>query len=139
MILRRLHSSFRLPPTIQQLLAHPSSAQITVSGWIKSVRRQKNVAFAVLTDGSCTQGLQAVFVGGGDAVKGYVPAKRKCVRAHVFSRLANGTAVRLTGKLVPSPGARQDKELLVDLSKGSGSGQVDGVHILGTCDPEVGP
>jgi asparaginyl-tRNA synthetase len=82
MILRRLASScsssptsFKLPPTIRQLLAHPSPAEpskITVSGWIKSVRKQKNVAFAVLTDGSCKQGLQAVFVGGGDGVKGYV-------------------------------------------------------------------
>jgi asparaginyl-tRNA synthetase len=81
MILRRLASSscssFKLPPTIRQLLARPNSVDpqtITVSGWIKSVRRQKNVAFAVVTDGSSTQGLQAVFVGGGEGVKGYVLA-----------------------------------------------------------------
>lgn len=82
MILRRLASScstsptsFKLPPTIRQLLHRTSSldpSTITVSGWIKSVRRQKNVTFAVLTDGSSTQGLQAVFVGGGEGVKGYV-------------------------------------------------------------------
>lgn len=40
-----------------------------MSGWIKSVRKQKNVAFAVLTDGSSAQGLQAVFVGGAAGVK----------------------------------------------------------------------
>lgn len=61
---------------------------------------------------------------------------------HVFFsyRLTNGAAVRLTGKLVPSPGAGQEKELLVDLSKGdTNPGQIDKVHVLGKCDPEVGP
>jgi asparaginyl-tRNA synthetase len=72
MIIRRLASTFKLPPTIRQLLATTNSQYspiITVSGWIKSVRRQKNVAFAVLTDGSSSQGLQAVFLGGGESVK----------------------------------------------------------------------
>jgi asparaginyl-tRNA synthetase len=64
---------------------------------------------------------------------------------HVFFsyRLTNGAAVRLTGKLVPSPGVGQEKELLIDLSKDITSsysaGQPDRVHILGKCDPEVGP
>ena len=155
-ILRRLASScssspasFKLPPTIRQILARPNSANsptITVSGWIKSVRRQKNVAFAVLTDGSSTQGLQAVFVGGGEGVKGYVLVFLLKCWGHVFfsCRLTNGAAVRLTGKLVPSPGVGQEKELLIDLSKDNtissyGTGQPDRVHILGKCDPEVGP
>ena len=52
------------PPTIRQLLAPGytgQKAQIQVNGWIKSVRRQKNVEFAVISDGSSTNGLQAVF------------------------------------------------------------------------------
>ncbi|KAM6496493.1 hypothetical protein JOM56_006966 [Amanita muscaria] len=73
MIRRRLLSSFTsstycLPQTISQLLAHHIDVQgsqqpatITVTGWIKSIRRQKNVSFAVLTDGSPPKGLQAVF------------------------------------------------------------------------------
>lgn len=32
----------------------------TISGWIKSIRKQKNIWFAVITDGSSMQGLQAV-------------------------------------------------------------------------------
>jgi hypothetical protein len=45
---------------------------------------------------------------------------------------------------VPSPGAGQEKELLIDLSKpdttsSSTAGQAAGVHVLGKCDPEVGP
>lgn len=71
---RRLFST-RLPRTIHQLLSsadnttHASS--VRVSGWVKSVRRQKNVAFAVITDGSSSNGLQAVFTD--------VTAAKQCV------------------------------------------------------------
>ncbi|RDB19575.1 Asparagine--tRNA ligase [Hypsizygus marmoreus] len=132
MILRRFASSvasFKLPPTICQLLAGPTLPEpptITVSGWIKSIRRQKNVAFAVVSDGSSATGLQAVFTGNGEGIKG----------------LTNGAAVRLTGKLVPSPGAGQEKELLVDLGKpGEASeGKAKGnLQVLGSCDPEAYP
>ena len=53
-----------LTPTVRQLLAPgtPGSPKpIQVNGWVKSVRRQKRVAFAVITDGSSSEGLQAVF------------------------------------------------------------------------------
>ena len=57
-----------LPPTIRQLLRSPLSSNLpkstTVSGWIKSIRKQKNISFAVITDGSSTKGLQAVLVKG---------------------------------------------------------------------------
>ena len=64
MLARRLFSSTTLPPTIRQLLAAtPVSPQsiVQVNGWVKSVRRQKKVAFAVISDGSSEPGLQAVF------------------------------------------------------------------------------
>jgi asparaginyl-tRNA synthetase len=71
MFLRRFASSaaanrFSLPPTIRQLLAEPpqTESNTVVSGWIKSIRKQKNVSFAVLTDGSSTTGLQAVLLKG---------------------------------------------------------------------------
>jgi asparaginyl-tRNA synthetase len=41
-------------------------------------------------------------------------------------RLTNGTSVRLTGALAPSPGPGQDSELLAEA-----------VEVLGPCDPEV--
>ncbi|KAJ7281497.1 asparaginyl-tRNA synthetase [Mycena rebaudengoi] len=104
---------FRLPPTIRQVLARNLGPEITVTGWIKSIRKQKRVAFGVLTDGSSTAGLQAVFHEGfGDRVK----------------EITNGTSVRLRGNLVDSPGAGQDKEL-----------QVEQLDILGTCDPDTYP
>ncbi|KAG6872038.1 hypothetical protein C0995_013693 [Termitomyces sp. Mi166 len=133
MLLRRfasfLHSSaktgpFKLPPTIKQLLASPVQQEeqlVTVSGWIKSIRRQKNVSFAVLTDGSSSQGLQAIFLENGEGVK----------------VLMNGAAVQLTGKLVPSPGTGQEKKLVIDSKKSADSHADNQIKILGTCDPEA--
>ena len=46
-------------------------------------------------------------------------------------RLTNGAAVRLTGRLVSSPGKEQSCELLVD------ENDVGRVVVLGECDPEV--
>jgi asparaginyl-tRNA synthetase len=61
MLFRRFVSTF--PPTIRQLLSSSTNPESTVqvNGWVKSVRRQKKVSFAVITDGSCSPGLQAVF------------------------------------------------------------------------------
>jgi hypothetical protein len=64
MLLRRCASTTKLPLTIRQLLSSPQvtsqEIKVQVNGWIKSVRRQKNVTFAVINDGSCASGLQAV-------------------------------------------------------------------------------
>lgn len=86
-VLRSPHN-YRLPPTITQLLksnAEPQTADATtttVSGWIKSIRKQKNVSFAVITDGSSDKGLQAVLL----KKKGQSEDEsviRRCVTAHI--------------------------------------------------------
>ncbi|KAF9050761.1 asparaginyl-tRNA synthetase [Hymenopellis radicata] len=104
---------YRLPPTISRLSKAPVNSEelVSVTGFVKSVRRQKRVSFAVISDGSSAQGLQAVF-GNNTLING----------------VTNGASVRLTGKLVESPGQKQDKELLVEATE-----------ILGECDPEVYP
>jgi hypothetical protein len=76
MMFCRLASSLspnRLPPTIRQLLSTPnlSQSEVSVHGWVKSVRHQKRLAFAVITDGSSQKGIQAVFTDPLQA-KGYV-------------------------------------------------------------------
>ncbi|PSR70746.1 hypothetical protein PHLCEN_2v13366 [Hermanssonia centrifuga] len=111
MIFRRFLSSSTLPPSIRQLLStHTPSdptAPVRVNGWVRSVRRQKRVAFAHITDGSSHQGLQAVFTNV-DLAKG----------------LTNGASVSLSGTLLESPGAGQDKELVVQA-----------VDVIGECEP----
>ncbi|KAI0780982.1 asparaginyl-tRNA synthetase [Trametes elegans] len=116
MLVRRFLSSASasLPPTIRQLLAlppPPSAAAIQVNGWVKSIRRQKKVAFAVISDGSSEPGLQAVFTD-----------------VTLAKHLTNGASVRLLGTLADSPGAGQAKEL-----------QVSEAEVLGECDPESYP
>lgn len=73
-------STSALPPTIQQLLSPRASnsirSKVEVNGWVKSVRRQKRVAFAVITDGSSAEGLQAVFTNT-ELAKQYVSSTHK--------------------------------------------------------------
>ncbi|KAH8093263.1 hypothetical protein BXZ70DRAFT_390000 [Cristinia sonorae] len=116
MFARRLFStsSSSLPPTIRQILAsNTHSTPVQVNGWIKSIRKQAKVAFAVVTDGSSSQTLQAVFTK--DAL-----AEAK--------NLTNGACVRLNGTLAKSIGPGQDVEL-----------QVDKVECLGECTSEEYP
>lgn len=65
LIMRRFLSTSSLPPTIRQLLSARVQKQggppVQVNGWVKSVRLQKNIAFAVISDGTSDRGLQAVF------------------------------------------------------------------------------
>ncbi|KAK6992234.1 Asparaginyl-tRNA synthetase [Favolaschia claudopus] len=105
---------FALPPTILQILARNEvDEKVTVTGWVKSIRKQKRVAFGVLSDGSSPTGLQAVFHEDlGERVK----------------QITNGTSICVRGSIVKSPGSGQDKELLVDE-----------VEILGECDAETYP
>ncbi|KAI0922305.1 hypothetical protein AcW1_003957 [Taiwanofungus camphoratus] len=111
--MRRFLSTSSLPPTIRQLLSARVQKQggppVQVNGWVKSVRLQKNIAFAVISDGTSDRGLQAVFKD-----------------VDLAKRLANGVSVRLCGRLSDSPGRGQDKEL-----------QVDSVEVLGECDQAV--
>jgi asparaginyl-tRNA synthetase len=134
MILRRHLTTLSkgLRPTIGQLLSQTHSTSpttpITVNGWVKSVRRQKRVAFAVITDGSSPQGLQAVFADPALARR-YVPMVLSVLTSRSYScddSLTNGAAVRLTGVLTDSIGAGQAKEL-----------QVHKADVVGPCDPEV--
>jgi asparaginyl-tRNA synthetase len=134
-----------LPPTIRQLLRSPLSSNFpkstttttTVSGWIKSIRKQKNISFAVITDGSSTKGLQAVLVKEDEDLLrrycyvSYIHVFRTYMHFLLLLRLTNGAAVRLTGRLVFSPGKEQSCELLVDKN------DVGEVVVLGECDPEA--
>ncbi|KAL0949111.1 hypothetical protein HGRIS_009198 [Hohenbuehelia grisea] len=88
-----------ITPNVHDLLTQPlaeNGTTVSAHGWLKSIRRQKKVAFAVLSDGSDTVGLQAVFED---------PAMTKS--------FTNGTAVQLSGELMHSRAAGQDREILV--------------------------
>ncbi|KIY69872.1 asparaginyl-tRNA synthetase [Cylindrobasidium torrendii FP15055 ss-10] len=104
--------SYKLPPTIAQIPKSGRPGQeISVTGFIRSVRRQKRVSFAVISDGSNASGLQAVFA-----------------NSSLVDNLTNGASARFSGKLVESPGKKQDLELAVDQ-----------VEVLGACDAATYP
>ncbi|KAG8776768.1 asparaginyl-tRNA synthetase [Serendipita sp. 405] len=125
---RRLFSSSKcvrsdtLPKTVRQLLAEglrdvqedgSRPDETVVRGWVKSVRRQKKIAFAQVSDGTDldARGLQVVFE-----------------RPELAENLNIGTSVAITGSLVKSPGSGQSLEF-----------QARNVNIVGACDPEEYP
>lgn len=143
MFLRRLYSTaahpakFRLPPTIRQLLSlsNQENATTSVTGWIKSVRKQKNITFAVISDGTTAEGLQAVVLKqqgtAPELLRRYVHFLGAKIGTLTEGRLTNGTAVRLTGNLTKSPGRGQEWELVVQ------EGDKDAIEVLGDCDIDV--
>ncbi|USW59448.1 Class II Aminoacyl-tRNA synthetase/Biotinyl protein ligase (BPL) and lipoyl protein ligase (LPL) [Septoria linicola] len=90
--------------------AGETEQDVTVNGWVRSVRKQKRVAFAHIGDGTTTKPLQAV------------------LKPEQAANLSYGTAVTLTGAWTPSQGGKQAREL-----------QVSGVEILGENHAESNP
>jgi aspartyl/asparaginyl-tRNA synthetase len=61
--IRRLHTARQsLPKTIKSILndQSPIDTSVSINGWIRSVRTQKNVSFANVNDGSNMKGIQAI-------------------------------------------------------------------------------
>jgi len=69
--------------------------EYTVSGWVKTHRRSKNVSFIELSDGSCVKGLQLVIE---PDLTGYT----ECA-----DNVATGASITVGGKLVESPAKGQ--------------------------------
>ena len=94
-------------------LPHPT---VTVEGWIRTSRFGKHLTFVHLYDGSTDETVQIV-------VK---PAVPPALRA----RLGVGAALRVTGQLVASRGAEQDREI---------AASPDAITVVGGCDPSTFP
>ncbi|KAM0748184.1 asparaginyl-tRNA synthetase [Meredithblackwellia eburnea MCA 4105] len=87
--------------SIASVLQHPASnttQEITLNGWVRSARIQKNVSFAVLNDGSNVNGIQAV-------IPKHIQTQE--------NKLSVGAAISVTGNLVKSPAKGQDLEFSV--------------------------
>ncbi|MBM4354506.1 MAG: asparagine--tRNA ligase [Deltaproteobacteria bacterium] len=84
---------------------------VVLSGWVRSVRDSKQVAFVMVNDGSCLESLQVVM----DAA---LPSHADVVKA------GTGAAVRVTGDLVPSQGGGQQWELKASC-----------IEVVGSSDP----
>ena len=76
-----------------------SGADVTVCGWVKSVRVSKGLAFLSISDGSCFKQLQIV------------AESEKVDDFEAVSHLNTGAAISVGGKVVLTPNAKQPLEI----------------------------
>ncbi|KAJ1931152.1 hypothetical protein EC988_009880, partial [Linderina pennispora] len=88
-----------------------SGTDVKISGWVRSVRQQKRIAFAEVSDGSTMRGIQVIMDD-----------------PQLATGLSTGSSVEITGTLADSPGREQSKEL-----------QAKHISIIGSADPESYP
>jgi len=97
---------------IKQLLDRPSAdVLVTAEGWLRTVRHGKGVSFLDISDGSCMAGIQAV-----------APPELHNYESEI-KKLTTGCSVRVTGRLVESPGKGQRYEI-----------QAESVAVIGWAD-----
>lgn len=93
----------------------PERQQVTVKGWVRTRRGNKNVTFIALNDGSTIHNLQVV-------------ADPSAFDEEMLKRITTGSAIAVSGALVPSQGSGQPVEI-----------QASDIHLYGTADPETYP
>lgn len=89
---------------------------VTVKGWVRTKREQKEFSFVEVNDGSSMAGLQVVV---NQDVPGYADA---------IKRINTGASVEITGTLVESPAKGQRIEL-----------KASAIEVYGEADPETYP
>lgn len=94
------------------LAAEGEQSAICVKGWVRTLRRSKEVAFLALNDGSCFASIQIVLE---PTMAGFEEA----------ARLGTGACIAVVGALVPSPASGQCWEV-----------KAARVEILGDADEE---
>ena len=99
----------------QILSSGAKDCDITVKGWVRTKRGNKNVAFIALNDGSCVANIQIVV-----DLASFDEEKLKDV--------TTGACIRVDGKLVESPASGQGVEV-----------QATDIEIYGTADPDSYP
>ena len=86
---------------------------VTVCGWVKTIRSNKQLGFIELNDGSCYQNLQIVFEA--DKIENY----------QEIAKLNVGTALEVTGTVVLTPQQKQPLEV-----------HASGIAVHGASSPE---
>lgn len=108
--------AFKDRTKIKQLIESAiDGSQITLMGWVRTKRSNKNVTFIALNDGSSIQNYQIV-------------ADPTRIAEDVLKKANTGACLKIQGKVVASQGAGQSTELLAEH-----------IEILGEADPEKYP
>lgn len=90
--------------------------EVTIKGWIRTVRNQKTFTFIEVNDGSTLANFQMIMT---SEVPGY---------DKLLTGLSTGCSISATGTIVESPGKGQALEM-----------QVSSLTLMGKCDPENYP
>ncbi len=105
-----------LTPRISEILASKEvNRAVTVKGWVRSKRGNKNVAFIALNDGSCQGNIQVVV----DLSK---------VSEQTLKPITTGACICVNGELVASMGQGQGVEV-----------QANDITLYGAADPDTYP
>ncbi len=95
---------------LKEISSENIGSTLTVCGWVRTIRAQKNFAFLELNDGSTLSNLQII-------LNESLPNYSECL-----SSLSTGASVKAVGTLVSSPGQKQKWEM-----------HATAVSIFGTC------
>jgi asparaginyl-tRNA synthetase len=100
---------------IRDIFTKPVGTSVEAHGWVKTRRDSKGVHFIQLNDGSSFRDLQVVIEAG------QIPEE-------TLAEATTGACLRVSGELVPSPGAGQAVEL-----------KAREIHVFGGADPATYP
>lgn len=89
--------------------------EVTVKGWVRTRRGNKNITFIAINDGSCIHTIQAV-------------AELAAFDEDLLKKITTGSSIRVTGKLVKSQGQGQSVEI-----------QAKEIEVYGSADVETYP
>lgn len=91
----------------------PLGSEVTVKGWVRTVRNQKTFSFIEINDGSTFSNFQIV-------ANADLPNYNL-----ILAQLSTGVSIAATGTVVESPGKNQEYEI-----------QAKNITVIGACDPE---
>ncbi|RAI90146.1 asparagine--tRNA ligase [Algoriphagus yeomjeoni] len=94
---------------------NPIGTEVTLMGWVRTKRGNKNVSFIALNDGSIITNYQVV-------------ADPNLISEEILKKCATGACLKVTGNVVASQGAGQSSEL-----------NATSIEVLGEADPEKYP
>jgi asparaginyl-tRNA synthetase len=100
---------------IKELLSQTPGHEVTVKGWVRTKRGNKNVAFIAMNDGSTINNIQIV-------------CDPAAFDEALLKQITTGACLSVKGDLVASVGSGQAVEV-----------QAREIEVLGTADPEVYP
>ena len=100
---------------ICDLLSMSHGAEVTVKGWVRTRRGNKNISFIALNDGSTVKNIQIVI-------------DLALFEEELLKNITTGSAIMVRGDLVESVGSGQAVEI-----------QAKSIELYGTADPETYP